>query len=98
LAGWFAGPLALANQGVEPAKISTLALRQRGRVATTNSFLPGGLRFAISDGELRAFVGTGFDLPVVYLVWFVTLAMLYPLSLWWANIKRRRRDWWVSYL
>jgi uncharacterized membrane protein len=40
----------------------------------------------------------GFSLAVVYCVWLLTLALLIPLSLWFAGVKARRRDWWLSYL
>lgn len=40
----------------------------------------------------------GFPLWVVYLVWLGVLAVLVPLSRWFADVKRRRRDWWLSYL
>ncbi len=39
----------------------------------------------------------GFPLWVVYLVWMLVVAALYPLCLWWGDFKRRRRDWWISY-
>jgi len=42
--------------------------------------------------------GWGFDLPVVYAVWLLVLALLTPLSLWFSALKARRRDWWLSYL
>lgn len=37
-------------------------------------------------------------LPVVYLVWFGVVVAIYPLCEWYAGVKRRRRDWWLSYL
>jgi uncharacterized membrane protein len=40
----------------------------------------------------------GFSLWVVYMVWLLGLLMLYPLCRWFAELKRRRRDWWLSYL
>jgi len=40
----------------------------------------------------------GFSLPVVYLVWILVLATLYPACRWFAAVKRRRSDWWLSYL
>lgn len=43
-------------------------------------------------------VGTGYPLAVVYLVWAFILAILYPLCRAWSDLKRRRRDWWLSYL
>ncbi len=40
----------------------------------------------------------GFRLWVVYLVWIVGVLLLYPLCKWFAGVKARRRDWWLSYL
>ncbi|MBI3417742.1 MAG: DUF1624 domain-containing protein [Verrucomicrobia bacterium] len=40
----------------------------------------------------------GFGLPVVYLVWIGLVVALYPLCCWFAEVKRRRRDAWLSYL
>lgn len=40
----------------------------------------------------------GWDLWVVYAVWIVTVALLYPLCRWFAALKERRHDWWLSYL
>ena len=42
--------------------------------------------------------GFGFNLLVVYLVWLAILVALYPASRWFADVKRRRREWWLSYL
>ncbi|HEV3120816.1 MAG TPA: heparan-alpha-glucosaminide N-acetyltransferase domain-containing protein [Isosphaeraceae bacterium] len=42
--------------------------------------------------------GYGYDLPFTYLMWAVTLALLYPPCRWFADLKRRRSDWWLSYL
>ncbi len=40
----------------------------------------------------------GYDLWMVYVVWFAVIAMLYPLCRWFAGVKQRRSDWWLSYL
>jgi uncharacterized membrane protein len=40
----------------------------------------------------------GYNLSVVYLVWLLTLVALYPLSQWFAGVKRSRRDAWLGYL
>jgi len=42
--------------------------------------------------------GIGFNLVVVYLVWIAGVLLLYPLCKWFAGVKQRRRDWWLSYL
>ena len=40
----------------------------------------------------------GYDLWVVYLVWAAIVIGLYPACRWFAGVKARRRDWWLSYL
>jgi hypothetical protein len=40
----------------------------------------------------------GFDLWVVYAAWIVAIAALYPICRWFAGLKARRRDAWLSYL
>ena len=40
----------------------------------------------------------GFSLGVTYLVWIVGLIALYPLCLWWGNLKQRNKHWALSYL
>jgi hypothetical protein len=40
----------------------------------------------------------GYGLGVVYLVWVVVVVLLYPLCRWFAGLKERRKDWWLSYL
>jgi uncharacterized membrane protein len=42
--------------------------------------------------------GYGVALPVVYMLWIVAVLALYPLVRWFAALKQRRRDWWLSYL
>ncbi|HZM36932.1 MAG TPA: heparan-alpha-glucosaminide N-acetyltransferase domain-containing protein [Burkholderiales bacterium] len=42
--------------------------------------------------------GYGFSLPVVYVVWLAAVAALYPICRWFAALKQRRGDWWLSYL
>lgn len=34
----------------------------------------------------------GYDLPIVYLIWLIILAILYPLCRWFAFFKRRRQN------
>lgn len=40
----------------------------------------------------------GFNLAVVYASWIAGVLLLYPLCKWFAAVKQRRRDWWLSYL
>jgi uncharacterized membrane protein len=42
--------------------------------------------------------GIGFNLAVVYVSWIVGVLLLYPLCKWFAGVKQRRSDWWLSYL
>jgi len=42
--------------------------------------------------------GIGFNLGVVYLSWIAGVLLLYPLCRWFAGVKQRRKDWWLSYL
>lgn len=41
--------------------------------------------------------GFGYNLLVVYLVWIGVVAMLYPVCSWFAAVKKRRKDVWLSY-
>ena len=40
----------------------------------------------------------GFGLPVIYAVWAGVVLALYPLCRWFAGVKARRREKWVSYV
>jgi len=40
----------------------------------------------------------GYSLPVVYAIWIAVVASLYFPCKWFAGVKARRRDWWLSYL
>ena len=40
----------------------------------------------------------GISLPWVYLIWLVVLAILYRFCKWFASVKARRKDSWLSYL
>jgi uncharacterized membrane protein len=42
--------------------------------------------------------GYGYELWVCYVAWVGLVLSLYPLCRWFAGVKRRRRDWWLSYL
>jgi uncharacterized membrane protein len=40
----------------------------------------------------------GFGLPLVYVVWLVVVSSLYLPCRWFAGVKQRRHDPWLSYL
>lgn len=40
----------------------------------------------------------GYSLPFVYLMWATVVVILYLPCRWFAALKERRRDWWLSYL
>ncbi len=40
----------------------------------------------------------GYGLGVVYGVWIIVVVIMYPVCLWFSRLKRRRRDWWISYV
>ncbi len=42
--------------------------------------------------------GYGLGLPGVYAVWLLAITVLYFPCAWFAEVKKRRRDWWLSYL
>jgi len=42
--------------------------------------------------------GWGFSLPIIYLIWASVVIALYPLCRWFAALKQRRSDAWLSYL
>lgn len=59
---------------------------------------PVSWMFGSQSGNFGAPPGMGFNLVVVYLCWIAGVLLLYPLCKWFAGVKARRRDWWLSYL
>lgn len=53
---------------------------------------------ALFEMGQKAPPGHGFSLGITYLVWIGGLIILYPLCLWWGNLKRRNKHWALSYL
>jgi hypothetical protein len=47
---------------------------------------------------LTKFAPYGYPLWVCYAVWGAIVALLYPACRWYGELKRRRSDWWLSYL
>ncbi|MBW8734983.1 MAG: hypothetical protein JF571_11900, partial [Asticcacaulis sp.] len=54
------------------------------------------IRIIFSDPQ--AMNGTGLPLWVTYLCWAIVVAAIYPICVYWSGLKRRRKDWWLSYL
>jgi uncharacterized membrane protein len=77
------------------AAVVVLAVLRYGRAALGFAFHP-----VPSMGGAAALFppGFGYDLWVAYLVWAVIVVGLYPLCRWFAGLRARRRDWWLSYL
>ncbi len=42
--------------------------------------------------------GWGYTLPVVYIIWIAVVLTMYPLCGWFAALKQRRSDRWLSYV
>jgi hypothetical protein len=40
----------------------------------------------------------GLALPTIYGMTALVVALLYPVCRWFAALKARRHDWWLSYL
>jgi hypothetical protein len=42
--------------------------------------------------------GWGLTLPFVYLIWAFVVVAMYPLCRWYAALKQRSNNPWLSYL
>lgn len=40
----------------------------------------------------------GYSLWMVYAMWLLAVALMYPLCRWFGAVRRRRSDWWLAYL
>jgi uncharacterized membrane protein len=97
--GGFAGDV-LATFGRVPLFIYVLHI-YAARSAAVLLWLVEGFEFQ----QLRGFgvqvvppEGLGLSLAGTYAAWILIMAALYPACRWFAGVKRRRRDWWLSYL
>lgn len=52
----------------------------------------------IADYPFTAPPGWGLPLPGVYLVWGIVVLLLYPLCRWYAGVKQRHHNVWLSYV
>jgi uncharacterized membrane protein len=41
--------------------------------------------------------GWGYSLPIIYLIWAIVVLTLFPLCRWFAGVRQRRSDAWLSY-
>jgi hypothetical protein len=72
--------------------LHTLALILAALAHGDVAWLFGGLAIELKPE------GYGMGLPGVYLMWVIVVAMLYAPCRWFAEVKRRRSDRWLSYL
>jgi uncharacterized membrane protein len=42
--------------------------------------------------------GWPLPLPLLYGFWWLVVLLLWPVCRWYATLRERRRDWWLSYL
>lgn len=97
--GGFAGEM-LATFGRVPLFIYLLHLYAAHAVAVV-LWLGEGFEFRQILGfgvQAAPPEGLGLSLAGTYAVWILIMAALYPACQWFASVKRRRRDWWLSYL
>lgn len=62
----------------------------------------GSAHWMFESPNLRSFPftpppGWGYSLPVVYFVWFIVVLTLYPVCRWFAGVRQRRSEAWLSY-
>jgi uncharacterized membrane protein len=68
--------------------------------------LAAGLTALAAGYGTQVLTGFVFDFPAawgvglgwVYAIWVMVVIALYPVCRWFAGVKRRRRDWWLSYV
>lgn len=59
---------------------------------------PTDIYFRLPGPGANPPANVGFNLAVVYAAWITGAVLLYPLCRWYAGVKARRSDWWLSYL
>jgi uncharacterized membrane protein len=97
--GGFVGEV-LATFGRVPLFVYLLHLYVAHAVAVA-LWLAEGFQFHQLRGfgvQVAPLEGLGLSLAGTYAAWILIMAALYPACRWFAGVKRRRRDWWLSYL
>jgi uncharacterized membrane protein len=69
-----------------------------GLAVAVNVIRYGHAHWLYGSAPAKPPADAGFSLPIVYLAWIVVVFLLYPACQWFADLKRRRRDAWLSYL
>jgi hypothetical protein len=59
---------------------------------------PTSALFIFHNNPPEVLARAGFSLAVVYVVWTAGVLALYPICKRYADVKRRRNDWWLGYL
>jgi uncharacterized membrane protein len=97
--GGFAGDV-LATFGRVPLFIYVLHLYAAHAAAITLFRIEGFDFHQLRGLGVRAAPpeGLGLGLAATYVAWMLIMAALYPACRWFAGVKRRRQDWWLSYL
>jgi uncharacterized membrane protein len=97
--GSFAGDV-LATFGRVPLFIYVLHLYTAHAAAITLFRIEGFGFHQLRGFGVRAAPpeGLGLGLATTYVAWILIMAALYPACRWFADVKRRRQDWWLSYL
>ena len=69
-------------------------------VAVVASGFPASVALDVIGAQLKGSPPTGWGIALigVYGVWLLVVLLLIPLARWFEGVKRRRRDWWLSYL
>jgi uncharacterized membrane protein len=97
--GGFVGEV-LATYGRVPLFIYLLHLYVAHAVAVVLWLVEGFDFHQLRDFGVQAAPpeGLGLSLAGTYAAWILIMAALYPACRWYAGVKQRRRDWWLSYL
>lgn len=59
---------------------------------------PTSALFILHNNPPDVLARAGFSLAVVYVVWIAGVFALYPICKLYADVKRRRNEWWFGYL
>jgi uncharacterized membrane protein len=90
-------PRAAVLLSAAPAADSPAGLSARVTRATARSTGCSSRRRSTSIRSRSRQAGD-MNWPGVYLVWIIVVVSLYPLCRWFADVRRPRSDWWLSYL